>query len=265
MEMILALLAASSYALALTQVMPGLSHNEQIPARRVHLFAALALLLHLFLLKDLILAEEGQNLSLLNVASLISFIISAIATLASIRHRVWFLLPVVYSFAAINLCASTLLPSAFITHLEAHLTILLHISLALFAYATLMIACLYAVQLAYLDNKLRNKKKLSLNPNLPPLMAVERQLFKIILIGNLLLTATLFTGFWFVGDMFTEGKAHKAILSMSAWVIYTALLWGHYQRGWRGRRVIWFSIIGAFLLSLAYFGSRFVREFIIGL
>jgi ABC-type uncharacterized transport system permease subunit len=28
--------------------------------------------------------------------------------------------------------------------------------------------------------------------------------------------------------------------------------------------VIWFSLVGAFLLTLAYFGSRFVKEIIIG-
>ena len=43
-------------------------------------------------------------------------------------------------------------------------------------------------------------------PNLPPLLMVERQLFKIILIGNLLLTGTLITGFVFVQDMFAQGS-----------------------------------------------------------
>ncbi len=264
MDMMLAVMAACFYCLALSQVLPGLTNNEGIRSRRVLTMAGIALGLHVILLKDLILGGAGQNLSILNVASLISFIISSITTLAASRIRVWFLLPVVYSFAALNLCAATMLPGAFITHLEAHPHVLLHISFALFAYATLMIACLYAIQLAYLDNKLRSKKKLLINPNLPPLMLVERQLFKIILIGHALLTSTLATGLWFVGDMFAQGKAHKAIFSMLAWCVYTVLLWGHYQKGWRGRRVIWFSIIGAFLLTLAYFGSRFVKEVIIG-
>ncbi len=61
-------------------------------------------------------------------------------------------------------------------------------------------------------------------------MMVERQLFKIILIGTALLTGTLLTGFTFVHDMFAQGKAHKGILSLIAWVIYSVLLWGHYQK-----------------------------------
>jgi len=115
-----------------------------------------------------------------------------------------------------------------------------------------------------LDHKLKNKKSLKINPNIPPLMMVERQLFKIILVGNSLLTVTLISGIFFIQDMLAQGKTHKAVLSLLAWGVYSVLLWGHYQKGWRGRRVIWFSLVGAFLLTLAYFGSRFVKEIIIG-
>lgn len=226
--------------------------------------ALLAIALHILLLKDLIFGVHGQNLSILNVASLISVIIAIITTFAMLKMRIWFVLPVVYSFAAINLAAATLLPGAFITHLEANPQVLLHISLALFSYSTLMIATLYAIQLAWLDNKLKSKKSLQLNPNIPPLMMVERQLFKLILVGNGLLTVTLLTGLLFLQDMFAQGKTHKAVLSILAWLVYSVLLWGHYRQGWRGRRVIWISLVGAFLLTLAYFGSRFVKEIIIG-
>ncbi|MGB2079909.1 MAG: cytochrome c biogenesis protein CcsA, partial [Vibrio sp.] len=58
-------------------------------------------------------------------------------------------------------------------------------------------------------------------------------------------------------------NAHKTILSFVAWVIYCVLLWGHYQQGWRGKKALWLSISGTFVLTLAYFGSRFVREIIL--
>lgn len=126
-----------------------------------------------------------------------------------------------------------------------------------------MIGTLYAIQLAWLDYKLKHKK-LSINPNMPPLMMVERQLFNIILVGQGLLSVTLITGLIFVQDMFAQGKAHKAVFSIMAWCVYSILLYGHFKLGWRGRRVIWISIVGAFLLTLAYFGSRFVKEILIG-
>lgn len=263
MDNIIAVAAAILYVLAIATIVPGLVHQVGIRTKTVSASAFLALAFHAWLLGDLIIEGSGQNLSILNVASLISFIISLVLSLAMLKTRLWFLLPVVYCFAAINLSAAAFLPSTFITHLEQDPKLLIHISLALFSYSTLTIGALYALQLTWLDHKLKSKKALSINPNLPPLLMVERQLFKIILIGNLLLTGTLLTGFIFVEDMFAQGKAHKGVLSFIAWIVYSILLWGHYQKGWRGRKVTWFAVAGATLLTLAYFGSRFVREIIL--
>lgn len=263
MDNLIAVSAAILYVLAIATIIPGLVHQTGIRAKTVLISAFLALFFHAWSLSDLIFADSGQNLSILNVASLISFIVSMVMSIAMFKTRIWFLLPVVYSFSAINLSAAAFLPSSYMTHFENDPKLLIHISLALFSYSTLTIGALYALQLAWLDNKLKNKKALAINPNIPPLMLIERQLFKIILIGNLLLTATLITGFTFVQDMFAQGKAHKGILSFIAWIIYSVLLWGHYQKGWRGKKVTWFAVAGASILTLAYFGSRFVREIIL--
>jgi ABC-type uncharacterized transport system permease subunit len=40
-------------------------------------------------------------------------------------------------------------------------------------------------------------------------------------------------------------------------------LMGHSLFGWRGKPVIWSTIISGVLLTLAYFGSRFVKEVIL--
>ncbi|MGD8118361.1 inner membrane protein YpjD [Vibrio sp. Hep-1b-8] len=263
MDNLIAVVAAILYLLAIATIVPGLVHQTGIRVKTVFVSAFVALAFHAWLLSDLILGSSGQNLSILNVASLISFIVSLVMSGAMLKTRLWFLLPVVYSFAAINLIAAAYLPSTFITHLEQDPKLLIHISFALFSYSTLTIGALYALQLAWLDHKLKAKKALAINPNLPPLLMVERQLFNIILIGNLLLTGTLLTGFVFVQDMFAQGKAHKGILSFIAWIVYSVLLWGHYRKGWRGRKVTWFAVAGATLLTLAYFGSRFVREIIL--
>lgn len=263
MDNLIAIVATLMYVLSIATIVPSLVNHTGIRAKSVFVSAFLALVFHAWLLGDLIINASGQNLSMLNVASLISFILSLVMSVAMFKTRLWFLLPVVYSFSAINVSAATFLPSTFITHLENDPKLLVHISLALFSYSTLSIGALYALQLAWLDYKLKKKKALAINPNLPPLLMVERQLFKIILIGNLLLTGTLITGWFFVQDMFAQGKAHKAILSFIAWVVYSILLWGHYQKGWRGRKVTWFAVAGATLLTLAYFGSRFVREIIL--
>ncbi len=180
MDSLIAIAAAILYVLAIATIIPGLVHQVGIRTKTVLVSAVLALAFHAWLLSDLILGGTGQNLSILNVASLIGFIISLVMSIAMLKTRIWFLLPVVYGFAAINLSAAAFVPTAFITHLEHNPKLLIHISLALFSYSTLSIGALYAIQLAWLDHKLKNKKALTINPNLPPLMMVERQLFKII-------------------------------------------------------------------------------------
>ncbi len=167
MDNLFAVAAAILYSLAIATIVPGLLHQTGIRTKTVFISAAIALTFHAWLLSDLILNGSGQNLSILNVASLISFIISVVMSFAMLKTRLWFLLPVVYSFAAINLLAAAFLPSTFITHLEHDPKLLIHISLALFSYSTLTIGALYAIQLAWLDHKLKAKKALVMNPNLP--------------------------------------------------------------------------------------------------
>lgn len=208
---------------------------------------------HIFLLK-------GQNLPILHVLSLVTFFISLLSTLAAKRLNTGVLLPVVYVFTLLNFIAVIYLPSHYITHLESHPQIGAHIIFALLAYSTLTIASLFALQLAYLDHCLKSHKPLIAKIKMPPLMTLEKSLFQFIFIGFILLSATLLTGFVFLDDMFAQGKAHKAILSIIAWIIYATLLWGHFSKGWRGRFIIYITIAGSSLLTLAYFGSRFVRE-----
>lgn len=224
----------------------------------------IALSTHAIWLYQNIFLIDGQNLPMLNVVSLIGFVIALLSAIMSKRLNTGVLLPVVFGFNIIHFIAAAHLPSHFITHLETHPAIGTHIIFALLAYSILSIASLFALQLAYLNYRLKNHKRPLTKINMPPLMTLEKSLFQFVFIGFILLTCTLLSGFFFLDDMFAQGKAHKAILSIIAWVIYAVLLWGHYTKGWRGRLIVYVTIIGSSLLTLAYFGSRFVREIILG-
>jgi len=251
------------YLSAIGYCLAHLLHHQGPSRKIVFSLAASAIGLHLLWLLNQILLASGQDLSIVNVASLVSMLISAVMTAMLSRYKVWVLLPVVYALAAINLLLDALVPGHYITHLEARPTLLVHISLALFAYCTLMVGCLYALQLAYLDYSLKHKRPM-IHPALPPLMVVEKQLFKIITAGALLLALSISTGLLFIQDILAPGQAHKIVLSIIALGVYGILIWGHYQKGWRGRPVVYATVVGAFLLTLAYFGSRFVREVLLG-
>ena len=163
--------------------------------------------------------DSGQNLSLLNVGSLVSLMICTVMTIVASRNRGWLLLPIVYAFALINLALATFMPNEYITHLEATPGMLVHIGLSLFSYATLIIAALYALQLAWIDYQLKNKK-LAFNQEMPPLMSIERKMFHITQIGVVLLTLTLCTGLFYMHNLFSMENIDKAVLSIVAWFVY---------------------------------------------
>ena len=223
----------------------------------------LALITHAYWLYLHILLLHGQNLPILNVLALVTFIISMLATLASKTFSTGVLLPIIYFCSVINLIAINYLPSQFVTHLESHPQVAIHILFALLAYSILSIASLFALQLAYLDYRLKKRKLPLTKINMPPLMTLEKSLFQIILIGFILLTITLLTGFIFIDNIFAQDQVDKVIFSIIAWIMFAVLLWGRFARGWRGRLTIYITIIGSSLLTLGYFGSRFVQEVIL--
>ena len=51
---------------------------------------------------------------------------------------------------------------------------------------------------------------------------------------------------------------------MLAWLTFAALLLGRSRFGWRGRTAVRMLYVGALLLLLAYVGSRFVMEVLLG-
>lgn len=95
-----------------------------------------------------------------------------------------------------------------------------------------------------------------------PLLQLERVTFRFVQAGFTVLTATLVLGFATVVNW--RWAEHKAVFSMLAWVVFAALLAGRQWRGWRGRRATRWLYVGAVLLLLAYAGSRFVFEVLLG-
>lgn len=259
--MIFSILAIICYSLSIGFIIPCLV-KEQINYKKIALcFAAAALVCHIVALQQRIFSvADGQNLSLLTIASSVSLIIGVIMTFIAFRRRGLILLPIVYSFSIINIALASFMPWQVITHLEDTPSLLVHIVLALFSYAMLIIAMLYALQLAWINYQLKHKQVML--TDMPPLMVIERILFHITQIGVVLLTLTLLTGLVYVDDIFGRHNAHKTVFSIIAWLVYIVLLWGHYQKGWRGMRVVWFSLAGSFLLTVGYFGSRLIQYLI---
>lgn len=132
------------------------------------------------------------------------------------------------------------------------------------AYSVLTIAALQALLLALQDHHLRNHHTNGLIMQLPALQIMENLLFELVWIGIVLLSISILTGILFIEDMFAQHLAHKTILSIIAWGIFSTLLLGRYKLGWRGTTAIRWALGGYLLLMLAFFGSKLVLEIILG-
>lgn len=99
-----------------------------------------------------------------------------------------------------------------------------------------------------------------------PLLTLERLTFRFVAVGFGLLSATLLAGWLFGGRADGGGWRwdHKTVFSLLSWLTFAALLVGRARFGWRGRRAVRMVYAGALLLMLAYVGSRFVIEVLLG-
>ena len=142
-----------------------------------------------------------------------------------------------------------------------------HFALGVGAYALFGAAVVHALLLDAAERRLRGGGNASLR--MPPgktlgmpLLQLEHLTFRFVQAGFLALTATIALGLlntvqWRWGD-------HKAVFSLLAWAVFAALLLGRQLRGWRGRQATRWLYSGAVLLLLAYVGSRFVLEVLLG-
>jgi ABC-type uncharacterized transport system permease subunit len=101
-----------------------------------------------------------------------------------------------------------------------------------------------------------------------PLLTLERLTYRFVAAGFVLLTATLVVGYLFGDVVYGQGHAwrwgHKTVFSVLSWVTFAALLVGRTSFGWRGKRAVRMLYIGATFLLLAYVGTQFVMEIVLG-
>lgn len=230
----------------------------------VGVVAGLAILGHGAALAELLFVDDGLALDIGNVVGIVGLVVAAIMLLASMRLPVDSLGTVLYPAAATGLAAAVLLPTPTAVAAAMPWELRAHVLLSVAAYGLLSVAAAQAVLLAVQERRLRRRRPTGLTRLLPPLEIMERLLFQMLASGFALLTLSLFSGLFFVEDLFAQHLVHKTILSILAWLVFGVLVWGRYRFGWRGRTAIRWTLGGFVLLALAYFGSRMVLELILG-
>ena len=148
-------------------------------------------------------------------------------------------------------------------HVTASPWLPLHLALGIACYGLFAAAVVHAWLMTRAERHIRQAE----DPDSGiPLLTLERLTFRFVTAGFVLLSATLLAG-WLFSDML-YGRAwrwdHKAVFSFLSWLVFAALLLGRARFGWRGRNAVRILYAGSALLMLAYVGSRFVLEVILG-
>lgn len=258
-----ALIAAILYIVSAVALTGRFLHSDGPRETLSRFMAGLATLVHLCFIYFSVAAVNGQNMSMTNVLSLVAWLMTVFMLISSLYVRNIILLPVVFGFSAIALLLGVLVPDHYTTKIGLNSGLVIHITLSLFAYGTLMIGLLYAIQVNFITSQLKEKKTAILHSSLPPLMTVESILVRLLSAGTMMLIIAMTSGAIFLNNLMDSQHAHKTVLTLLALLVYIVALIGNKLWGWRGRPMLYTAIAGSSLLTLAYFGSRLVREVIL--
>ena len=148
-----------------------------------------------------------------------------------------------------------------------------HLLAGTLAYGVLMLAAVHAVLMLWVQRDLHRPLEAAARgplsrwiARLPPLMVLERVLFRFIALGFVLLLLTTASGMLFSEQVFGRPfrLEHKTVFSVVSLAFFGVLLAGRAARGWRGRIATRFTLGGFAVLLLAYVGTRFVLEVVLG-
>lgn len=222
-----------------------------------------ALLAHGISLAYILIAPNGYRFDLLAMLSLIAWTVNLLILVLASRHPLQLLILILAPVGALAELGAVHGLGGVVPRQQLSAGIAVHALLSIAAYSLLTIATLQAIYLYYQNQQLHNHRPGGISRFLPPLQTMESLLFGLIAFGQLLLTASLITGFLFLDNLFAQHLVHKTVLSLLAWLLYSILLWGHWKLGWRGNTAVRWTLAAFAALMLAYFGSKLVLEVIL--
>ena len=205
---------------------------------------------------------DQTNFSLALSGSLIFSVTVILVALGGLRHPIHSLLLVIIPIAVILIISTWLVTPSKITSLPSGTG--MHVVFSVLAYGIITIAACCALALYYCNYLLKHKQLGRRIDFLPPMETIDKLLFEMILAGQVLLSLSIISGLIFVEDFFGQRLAHKTFFSLVSWAIFGTLIVGHYRFGWRGAKAIKWTLAGFIALLLAYVGSKFVIEWILG-
>jgi len=253
-----------------TMRQPSLQMDQRMQAlsRNMHYIMLMPLILHAYTLYHSIFSGAGLSFGLGNAISSIVWLTAFIYWFSVFFIHFRGLQTLVAPVAAVASIA-VLLPLLFpslqpLTNTEFP-AFRAHLLIAMLAYSLLTIAALHAALMIVVERHLHHPVANSVLTNLPPLLTMEKLMFRIIWAGFVLLTLTLLSGIVFSNGVFGQPLtfSHKTLFGIMSWGVFASLLVGRQLYGWRGRIAIRWTLAGFITLILAYIGSKFVLEILL--
>lgn len=230
------------------------------------LAVAAALAIHGWLLYRSLFVDGGMNLGLTNALSAIFWLTALIYWIANLFHDLHRLQAFVLPPTALVVVLQYAFPESHLLTYAAEPLFRAHLVIAFAAYSLFTFAALHALLMAAAERVLHRKSSLLRLPDFPPLISMENLLFQIIIAGFALLTLTLVSGVLFSEQLFHKAFLfnHKNVFTIISWLTFASLLIGRWKYGWRGRIAVRWTLAGFGILLLAYLGSKFVLEVLLG-
>ena len=242
--------------------LPRLSASANLLLWLAFLLSVTGLIWHLFVLSVAILPPGGLELTLGNTISFIGLQLALIAIIGAFQAPLRGLAGGLLNLGAV----ATLFTASQASAPAAPLTWQLqaHILISMFAYGLLSVGAIVAIYTLIQDSRLRAGRLTAFNHLFAPLQTNERLLYGIAASGFAALLLAVLSGFTFVDNLFAQHLVHKSVLSILALLLFGILLVGRHVAGWRGRRAVYLYLWGFLVLDIAYFGSRYVLENVLG-
>jgi ABC-type uncharacterized transport system permease subunit len=255
-SLILSVLAAATYTWPALRA----QHISQNAART---WVAIAWLLHAILLGVGLMGEPPY----FGFAPALSVTAWLVAMVYAIESYVYPQLATRWTLSALG-AAAVLLAALFPGNpIPATVSVWLpvHLAFGIACYGLFGTAVVHAWFMTRVENRIRHAAD---SHSGLPLLTLERLTYRFVAAGFVLLTATLVVGYLFGDVVYGQGHAwrwgHKTVFSVLSWVTFAALLVGRTSFGWRGKRAVRMLYIGATFLLLAYVGTQFVMEIVLG-
>jgi ABC-type uncharacterized transport system permease subunit len=245
---------------------PAMRSQPRPEVRLESLLAPVGLVLHAMLLYQEVLSPEGMDLGVANAISLLIWLTLLIYWVASLVYDgMSGILAMLAPVALVALLLQAAIPTHHYVGYAGTPIFTLHFGIAMLAYSLFIVATVHALLMLALEKWLHRGVLPPFLRTLPPLLEMEALLFRILLAAFVLLTLTVVSGLFFSEQMFGKPLTftHKTLFGIVSWVIFGALLAGHYFRGWRGKTAVHWTLAGFTALLLAYIGSKVVLELIL--